>query len=142
MRPALSIVTTLYHSAAHVEEFHRRMTTAAEGMAADHELIFVCDGSPDRSLEIAVDIASRDARVMVVELARNFGQHRAIMAGLRRARGELVFLIDCDLEEEPEWLNDFTAALKAADADVVYGTQRSRRGSWFERVSGEFVYFG
>lgn len=140
MRPPLSIVTTLYGSAAHLEAFYARMTAVASRLVPDYELILVDDGSPDRSLEVAVAICARDARVRVIELSRNFGHHRAMMTGLARARGELVFLIDCDLEEQPEWLEGFWARLQETGADVVYGAQDARRGSWFERVSGELFY--
>lgn len=140
MRPSLSIVTTLYASADHLEEFYRRATAAASRLVADYELILVDDGSPDRSLEIALSLCARDARVKVIELSRNFGHHRAMMTGLARARGELVFLIDCDLEEQPEWLEAFHARLEESGADVVYGVQDARRGSWFERVSGDLFY--
>jgi putative glycosyltransferase len=62
------------------------------------------------------------------------------MTGLARARGELVFLIDVDLEEEPEWLATFYDTLRRTTADVVYGVQRSRRGGWYERLSGKIFY--
>jgi putative glycosyltransferase len=140
MRPALSIVTTLYRSAGHLEEFYRRMTAAAARVTADFDLMFVVDGSPDDSLAVALALASADPRVSVVELSRNFGHHRAMMTGLARARGDLVFLIDCDLEEQPEWLELFMVRLQAVEADVVYGVQDVRKGSWFERVSGWWFY--
>jgi putative glycosyltransferase len=109
-------------------------------VAATHELIFVDDGSPDDSLRLALAICARDPRVSVVELSRNFGHHRAMMTGLARARGNLVFLIDSDLEEQPEWLEEFAERLRAADADVIYGVQQRRKGSWFERVTGYLFY--
>ena len=133
-------MTTLYRSAAHVEEFYRRMTAAASRVAPDHELIFVDDGSPDNSLQVALTLCARDSRVSVVELSRNFGHHRAMMTGLARARGELVFLIDSDLEEQPEWLEMFANRLRGSDMDVVYGVQEKRKGSWFERASGYLFY--
>src|SRR5689334_1001043 len=95
---ALSIVTTLYRSAPYLEEFHRRITTVAETITPDFEIVLVNDGSPDESLFIARRLVERDPRARLVDLARNFGHHRAMMTGLRYARGERVFLIDCDLE--------------------------------------------
>ena len=140
MRPALSVVTTLYRSAAHLEEFYRRMTAVASRVAPDHELIFVDDGSPDDSLHVALALCASDPRVSVVELSRNFGHHRAMMTGLARARGDLVFLIDSDLEEQPEWLELFANRLHASDVDVVYGVQEKRKGSSFERATGYVFY--
>jgi putative glycosyltransferase len=136
----LSIVTTLYCSAPHLKEFYRRARAAAEALTPDYEIVLVHDGSPDDSLFIALELFEQDPRVRVVDLARNFGHHKAMMTGLRYARGELVFLIDADLEEDPELLPTFAATLETAAADVVYGVQQERRGSWFERWSGR-VYF-
>lgn len=136
----LSIVTTLYCSAPHLEEFYRRASAAAETITSDYEIVFVNDGSPDDSLLIALELFERDPRVRVVDLARNFGHHKAIMTGLRHARGQLVFLVDVDLEEDPELLTAFAAALDTAGADVVYGVQQERRGNWFERWSGRIFF--
>ena len=102
----------------------------------DYEIVLVNDGSPDASLDIALDLLSRDARVRVVDLARNFGHHRAMMTGLAQARGERVFLIDADLEEDPELLTSFTEIMRTTGADVIHGVQQARRGGWVERAGG------
>jgi putative glycosyltransferase len=132
----LSIVSTLYCSAAHLEEFHRRVSAVALTLTDDFEIILVNDGSPDASLDVAVSLFRRDPRVTVVDLARNFGHHKAMMTGLAAARGDLVFLIDSDLEEEPELLTLFHETLQRTGADVVYGVQSERRGGVVERVGG------
>jgi putative glycosyltransferase len=136
----LSIVTTLYRSAPHVEEFHARVSGAASQITPDYEIIFVNDGSPDDSLAVARGLFDRDERVRIIDLARNFGHHKAMMTGLAHARGDLVFLIDSDLEEDPELLGTFADNLRETEADVVYGVQRERRGGLFERWSGQ-MYF-
>lgn len=137
----LSIVATLYNSSPHIDEFHRRATACAKALAGeDYEIVLVNDGSPDRSLEQAIALSARDPHVVVVDLSRNFGHHKAMMAGLENADGELIFLIDSDLEEEPEWLADFHHLLVANEADVVYGRQGERKGRWFEKWSGELYY--
>lgn len=136
----LSIVSTLYRSAPGLEEFHRRCMAAAEPLFEEVEMILVDDGSPDESLEIALALQARDPRVVVAELARNFGHHKAMMTGLRLATGDLVFLLDSDLEEPPESLAAFHAKLTGEGWDVVYGVQPARRGGWFERATGEAFY--
>ncbi len=136
----LSIVTTLYRSASHLDEFYRRASDAAAALGSDYEIVMVNDGSPDESLAAALAIHRRDARVRVVDLSRNFGHHVALMVALEHARGDLVFMIDSDLEESPEWLKEFFAALNGTGADVIYGVQDSRKGSWFERLSGWLFY--
>jgi putative glycosyltransferase len=136
----LSIVTTLYQSGRFLPEFHARITAAAEHLTADHEIIYVVDGATDDSLALARERAAADRRVRIVELARNYGHHQAIRAGLQRARGERVFLIDVDLEEPPELLPRFWEELDRGEADVVFGQQQRRKGGWFERLSGAAFY--
>lgn len=136
----MSIVTTLYRSAPYIEEFHRRAIGAASKVTDDIELIMVNDGSPDVSLDVALELQSSDPRVVVVDLARNFGHHKAMMTGLAHATGDLVFLIDSDLEEPPEELPQFHELMKREACDVVYGIQESRRGGFFERITGT-VFF-
>jgi putative glycosyltransferase len=137
----VSIVTTLYKSEPYLVEFHRRIVAAASSLGGDFEIVMVDDGSPDRSLQVALQIASADARVRVVELSRNFGHHKAMMTGLEVAQGDFVFLIDVDLEEDPDWLPLFWTTLHAEQVDVVYGFQLSRKGKVLERVGGAFHWW-
>jgi putative glycosyltransferase len=132
----LSIVTTLYQSAASIEEFHRRATAAALALTADYEIIMVDDGSEDDSLTTACRLLEHDPRLRIIELSRNFGHHRAMMAGLEAATGEHIFLIDVDLEEDPAWLERFWRELHSRNADVVYGQQVRRKGRPLERIGG------
>lgn len=136
----LSIVATLYQSAPYIEEFYQRASAAARQLTNDYEIVLVNDGSPDDSLSRAVSLTRKDEHVVVVDLSRNFGHHKAMMAGLAHARGERVFLIDSDLEEEPEWLLSFTEQMESDLCDVVYGVQEKRKGGIFERWSGQCYY--
>lgn len=136
----LSVVTSMYRSAAFLEEFYRRTVKAISAISSSYEIVFVNDGSPDESLDVALRLRERDPRVRIVDLSRNFGHHKALMTGLARAAGELVFLIDCDLEEDPEWLLRFHELLTRSRADVVYGVQSSRKGNFFERLSGTLFF--
>jgi putative glycosyltransferase len=136
----LSIVTTLYNSAPYLVEFHERCCAAASQITNDLEIVFVNDGSPDKSLEVALQLRRTDRRVRIVDLSRNFGHHKAMMTGLVHARGDLVFLLDSDLEEEPELLHKFYDEMTSTEADVVFGVQEQRKGKIFERVSGS-LYF-
>lgn len=137
----LSIVATLYKSASYIEEFYQRVSAAARELVGDDfEIVLVNDGSPDNSLQLAIRLTQHDSRVVVVDLSRNFGHHKAMMAGLAHAQGERIFLIDSDLEEEPEWLLSFSGQMDVEFCDVVYGVQERRKGNWFERWSGELYY--
>ena len=137
----LSIVSTLYNSAHNITEFYQRVCKACSACELNEfEIIFVHDGSPDDSLNAALLLHEQDSKVVVVDLSRNFGHHRAMMTGLKYATGELVFLIDSDLEERPEWLIEFKSIFDASACDAVYGVLHARRGGWFERTTGNFYY--
>lgn len=137
----LSIVATLYQSAPYITEFHARTSAVARQLVdEDFEIVLVNDGSPDNSLDLAIQLTERDSHVIVVDLSRNFGHHKAMMTGLAHAKGERVFLIDSDLEEEPEWLLKFNEQMDQERCDVVYGVQERRKGNWLERWSGQWFY--
>ena len=137
----LSIVTCLYHSASYIEEFYARISATAQKITADYEIIFVNDGSPDNSLEIAVSLFEQDKRVKIIDLSKNFQHHKAAMTGLAHTRGALVFAMSCDLEEKPELLLRFHEEMTHnPDADVIYGVQDTRKGGLFERLSGDVFY--
>lgn len=141
LAPQLSIVTTVFRSATFLDEFYVRITEAARKLGVSYELLFINDGSPDDSAKVLSAIAAKDPRVFVIHLSRNFGHHEAAFEGLLRARGEIVYIIDCDLEEQPEWLTDFWAAIKADPSkDLVYGVGADRTGSTFNRLSGRLFY--
>ena len=136
----LSIVTTMFRSAPFIAEFHKRASEAAACVASSYEIIFVNDGSPDDALARARALVEIDTHVRVIDLSRNFGHHRAIMVGLEHSRGHRVFLIDCDLEEDPLALPGFVAEIERTQADVVYGVQTSRRGGMIRRVGGALFW--
>jgi putative glycosyltransferase len=140
-RPQLSIVTSLYRSAPFVEEFHRRMVAATEKVVTSFEIVYVNDGSPDDALQRVLELAREDPRVVVVDLSRNFGHHLAFMAGLEHSRGERIFFIDVDLQEQPEWLERFDAEQRATGAEVVFGCQPARQGGLYRRFRGALFYW-
>ncbi|WP_168427383.1 glycosyltransferase family 2 protein [Candidatus Colwellia aromaticivorans] len=137
----LSIVTTLYSSEKYINEFYERIVISLSDITNEYEIVFVNDGSPDESLKKAREIAKKDQRVRVVNLSRNFGHHNAIVAGLESAEGELVFLIDVDLEEDPELIETFWREYNNdPDVDVVYGIAKQREGSKFRMFAGSLFY--
>ncbi|WP_280949355.1 glycosyltransferase family 2 protein [Neorhizobium galegae] len=141
MRPKLSIVTTLYRSMDTIEEFIQRALAAGEAVSDDIEIVIVDDGSPDGSVTIVRRWVELDPRISLVCLSRNFGHHRAMLVGLEHAQGDLVFLIDSDLEEPPELLSEMSCVLREKAVDCVYGLQESRKGGRIERISGRIFYW-
>src|SRR5437867_411344 len=117
----LSIVTALYLSSETLDGFYQRITEQARAITDDYEILLVNDGSPDESIEKAIAIYKNDSHVKIIDLSRNFGQHAALLTGLSHARGELIFMIDSDLEEDSSWLSLFYNRMKETGADVVFG---------------------
>ena len=133
----LSFLTTLYYSSGYIEEFYSRCIASAKKINAPYEFIIVNDGSPDDALDKVLILAKMDPSIVVVDLSRNFGHHKAIMTGLQYCTGDYVFLIDCDLEEDPELLEMFWNKIQEDQSlDVVYGVQIKRKGGWMERFGG------
>lgn len=134
---SLSVVTTLYRSLDYLPGFLGECRTAlTDAGIEDHEVLFVNDGSPDASADWVLQQRATDPRIRLLDLSRNFGHHRAALAGLNYCRGELVFLIDCDLEVSPNELLRMLASLRQSGADVIYGVQQTRKGDLVERIGG------
>jgi len=142
-RPSISVVATMYRSRPFLEKFLEGTLMALIRIGvSDFEIVLVNDGSPDDSLAYALERRADIPQLVVVDLSRNFGHHHAMQAGLREARGDLVFLIDCDLEVSPLSLVDFHARQRETSADLVFGYQEARKGGWFEKVSGGLFWKG
>src|ERR1035437_9050713 len=141
-KPHLSIVTTLYKSERFLDVFVAQCVEAlAEINCDNYELIFVNDGSPDNSLAKVLELKKTNDNIVAIDLSRNFGHHYAIMAGLTYSTGDYVFLIDCDLEVPPSHIPTFYNKMKEEkDADVIYGVQETRKGSFIERMVGGLFY--
>jgi putative glycosyltransferase len=139
--PELSVVTTVYRSEPFLHRFIEETVNAITGAGIDnYEIIFVNDGSPDQSNDLLLLARANNPHIKVVDLSRNFGHHKAILAGLSYAKGALIFLIDCDLEVRPGELQRFLDAFKDTDADVVYGVQEKRKGHAVERIGGAIFW--
>lgn len=139
----ISIVSTMYRSRSFLEQFLAECLQALSDIGCDHfEILLVNDGSPDDSLTYVLERRADILQLVVVDLARNFGHHAAIQAGLRHAQGNLIFLIDCDLEVSPLVLVEFYAKLCETKSDVVFGYQETRKGGWFEQISGGLFWKG
>jgi putative glycosyltransferase len=143
MPPEISIVSTMYRSRPFLEKFLAECLQALSEIRCDRfEILLVNDGSPDDSLVYALERRLDISQLVVIDLSRNFGHHHAIQAGLQNARGNLIFLIDCDLEVTPLVLADFHRKLHESDCDVVFGYQEARKGGRFEQISGGLFWKG
>lgn len=121
MSTKLSVVVPVYRSEASLGELHRRLVAVLEKLETSFEVVFVEDGGGDGSWRVIQELAAQDSRVRGVKLGRNYGQHNALLCGIRTAKGELIVTIDDDLQNPPEEIPLLMAKLSQG-FDVVYGT--------------------
>lgn len=135
----LSVVSPVYGCEGCLEELVLRVRAAVAQTGMALELLLVNDGSPDRSWERITELASLYPQVRGLRLSRNFGQHYAIAAGIEHARGELVAVMDCDLQDLPEELPRLVAAALEGN-DVVFAQRTERQDSALKRW-GSYAFF-
>src|SRR3954462_365676 len=124
----LSVVTTVYGSARRLGEFCDRVRAAAARLSLSYEIIVVRDGGGEAGLEATVGVTASDRYIRVLDLSRRYGHYEAILAGVRYATGDAVFVIDSDLDEPPELLETLWQTLAAdRDCDLAVACQQRRR---------------
>lgn len=139
-RPFLSVVTPVYNAPDIVEELHRRLCAELEKLTDRFEIVMVDDCCPRGSGVKCREIAARDPRVKYIALARNFGQHIAISAGLDYAEGDYVFVMDCDLQDPPDEMGRMLAMLRRSGAEICFACRTNRKEGWLKLL--ESAMFG
>jgi undecaprenyl-phosphate 4-deoxy-4-formamido-L-arabinose transferase len=137
-RPWLSVVVPVFDEERSLHELHRRLAAVLELLPQRSEIIFVDDGSTDRSSLVLENIRESDPRVTVVELAYNSGQHAAILAGFHVSRGEVVVTLDADLQNPPEEIPKLLEKIRDG-FQVVGGVRQERKDFLSRRVLSTFV---
>ncbi len=135
----LSVVIPAYNEEDNLPALYGRLTATLDALNLDYEIIFVNDGSQDRTLALLRDLAARDPRVVAVDLARNFGHQVAISAGLDHSRGAAVIIMDADLQDPPEVLPQFIARWREG-YDVVYAIREQRKEGPLKRAAYALFY--
>jgi glycosyltransferase involved in cell wall biosynthesis len=139
--PTLSIVVPMYNEAANVDRLFARLVPAVERLGLSFEIVCVDDGSRDRTRDMLIAARSRDPRVKIVALSRNFGKEIALAAGIRYASGAAVVPIDADLQHPPEVIGQFVEKWREG-YEVVYAVRRSRGGEpWPRRIFARAFYW-
>jgi dolichol-phosphate mannosyltransferase len=134
----ISLVAPAFNEAEGIEELYRRVCAASPPWGEDFELVVVDDGSRDRTLEILERLAS-DPRLKVVSLSRNFGHQAAVSAGLMHTQGDIVAVIDADLQDPPESLRPFLEKVREG-WDVVYAIRTRRKEGPVKRICYHLYY--
>jgi undecaprenyl-phosphate 4-deoxy-4-formamido-L-arabinose transferase len=136
--PYLSVVIPVFDEEANISALHQRVRGALEAIGRTWEVVFVDDGSHDRSLEMLEALAALDPHVVVVELVHNFGQHAAILAGFEQVRGEIVVTLDADLQNPPEEIGKLVAVIEEGH-DVAGGVRVDRHDSFARKLPSRIV---
>jgi glycosyltransferase involved in cell wall biosynthesis len=136
----LSVVIAAYNEAQALPGMHERLARVLDGIELHSQVIYVDDGSRDATWRVLCEIAVADPRVQLLRLSRNFGKELALTAGLDRADGDAVLVLDADGQDPPELLPAFLAKWREG-FDVVYGRRSSRAGeSWLKRFTAGSFY--
>lgn len=136
----LSVVIPIYNEQENLPVLHSRLTEVATSMGVPYELIYVNDGSADNSAYMLKAMASQDPNMRYVWLSRNFGHQIAVSAGLDRARGKRIAIIDADLQDPPELIKELW--VKMDDGyEVVYAKRRKRKGESFMKLLTAKVFY-
>jgi dolichol-phosphate mannosyltransferase len=123
----LTVIIPIYNEEENIQLLYNRLSSVMQNMCVSYEFIFVNDGSRDRSISLLKALAKKHTEVKYINFSRNFGHQIAVTAGLDKAKGEAVVIIDADLQDPPELIADMYA--KMADGyEVVYARRRSRAG--------------
>ncbi|MBE9106884.1 glycosyltransferase family 2 protein [Nostoc cf. edaphicum LEGE 07299] len=140
MLPKYSFIVRIYNEEEIIPELYRRLSAVMNRMDGLVELILINDGSRDRSLQLIRDLHQKDPRICYLSFARNFGHQIAVTAGLNFVRGQVIVILDADLQDPPELIPDMVEKWRQG-YQVVYAqrTQRLKEG-WFKRFTAYFFY--
>ena len=138
-RPELTVIVPVYNEEETLPELDRRLMAALTALRETFEVIYVNDGSRDRSFSILTSLAEGDARIRVIDFSRNFGHQAAFYAGLRRAEGRAVVLMDGDLQDPPEVIGDLVAKWREG-YEVVYAIRKGRKEGVLKRAAYSMFY--
>jgi glycosyltransferase involved in cell wall biosynthesis len=127
----LSIVIPLFNEEENIKELHEKLKKALDPLKKEYEILFIDDGSTDKTLSILEEIQEQDKRVLILSLRRNFGQTAAFAAGFDFARGDVIFTMDGDLQNDPADIPKLLELMK--DNDLVSGWRKKRKDPFLTR---------
>jgi dolichol-phosphate mannosyltransferase len=140
MNPFLSVIVPLYNEELVIRHMHEALTAALARNQLDYEIILVNDGSRDGTLAIAKELCWKDPRLKLVSFSRNFGHQIAITAGIDKAAGQAVVIIDADLQDPPEVILEMIEKWREG-YQVVYGVRKERKGESFFKLATAALFY-
>jgi dolichol-phosphate mannosyltransferase len=140
MRPKYSFIVPIYNEESNIDQLYQRLKTVMNKMDDEVELLLINDGSKDRSIEMIRELQKQDSRVSFVSFARNFGHQIAVTAGLNYVRGQVVVILDADLQDPPELIPEMVQKWRQG-YQVVYAKRLKRhKEGWFKRLTAHVFY--
>jgi len=135
---SISVIIPVYNSADTIVSLHRRIVSVLTELVVDYEIIFINDSSGDNSSDIIYRLAKNDSNVVCFDLAKNYGQHNALLCGIRQAKYEVIVTLDDDLQNPPE---EIPYLLEKLDQgyDVVYGYPKNEQHELFRNIASVFT---
>lgn len=138
--PSISVVAPAYNEQEVLEEFYKRVTRVLSDLGCQYEIVLVNDGSKDNTLALMRELHQNDSHLTIVDLSRNFGKEIALSAGLDHTRGDVVVILDADLQDPPELIPTMLDAWREGH-DIVYAVRTQREGeTWFKKASANAFY--
>lgn len=135
-----SVVVPMYNEQECVQPFYNEIKKVMDGMGENYELIFVNDGSKDKTLQLLYELSKTDKTVKILNLSRNFGQQAAILAGFSESKGKAVINLDCDLQDPPELIPEMANKWREGN-EIVYAVRSARKkDTFFKRFSAKCYY--
>ena len=137
----ISMVIPMYYEEEVANECYNKVSKILMSLENyDYEIIFINDGSKDRTLEILEEIAKKDEKVKIISFSRNFGHQAAVTAGLKEVSGDAIVIIDADLQDPPELIPDMLKLWEEGN-EVIYGKRKTRKGeSAFKLLTAKMFY--
>lgn len=140
MSVELSIIIPIYNEEPNIGPLYERLTRVVKGITVSYELVFVNDGSRDRSMQLIRSLSEKDTAVRFINFSRNFGHQIAVTAGLDACKGQHIVIIDADLQDPPELIREMREKMKEG-FEVVYARRRKRVGeSFMKRYTAKLFY--
>jgi len=137
----VSVVVPCYNEESVIEETNAQLNSVLAGHFEDYEIVYVNDGSKDRTRDLLLSFKKDFPKVKSVHFSRNFGHQPAVSAGIKHASGDYIVIIDADLQDPPALIPDMVKKAQDENANVVYAVRKSRMGeSWFKKMTAKYYY--
>lgn len=141
MEKQVSIIVPCFNEEEVIRESYRRIKNVLNDLPNPSEIIFINDGSRDKTEQILSEIVEADSQVKLISFSRNFGHQNAVTAGINNCFGDMAVIIDADLQDPPELIPDMIKTMEESEAQVVYCVRKERKGEgFFKKLSAKFFY--